>query len=91
MSKAQLRAVENEVDHPRDAARKAVKRWRSNAEKEKLPVANQSTGHPNLFVDEVLQRTLREMPDIEYQKPFPWIAALAFVGGLIGVIWIFTS
>lgn len=57
MPKPNLRAVNPEVEHPRDVAHKAVKRWRSNAEKEKLPVSNQfDSGAPSLRTDEVLKR-----------------------------------
>lgn len=55
--KAQLRAVDNEVEHARDIAAQRVRRWRSNAEKEKLPVTNvQDSGAPALLVDEVLRK-----------------------------------
>lgn len=92
MSKAALRAVNPNVDHPRDRARRDVKRWRSNAEKEKLPVVNQwHSGAPNLSVDAVLQRTLRTMPEVEDDKSFPWLALIAIIGGVIGIIWLFTS
>lgn len=91
MSKPQLRAVNPDIEHPRDRAKRDVKRWRSNAEKQKLPVSNQSTGAPNLFVDEVLQRTLRDMPEL-HTKPDPWIpfviALLAVLGGLLGLVWL---
>ena len=86
MPKPNLRAIVPSVDHPRDRARREVKRWRSNAEKEKLPIANQfHSGAANLFVNEVLKGTLREMPEVEDRKPFPWIAVVAFVGGLLGI------
>lgn len=59
MNKAQLRAVDPEIEHPRDAARKAVRRWRSDADKQKLPVSNvQDTGSPSLRVDDVLEKAL---------------------------------
>lgn len=62
MSKAQLRAVNPEIEHPRDTARKAVKRWRSNAEKEKLAVANQiDSGAPSLRTDEVLEKAYADL------------------------------
>jgi hypothetical protein len=56
MSKSQLRAVDNQRMHPKDIARQAVKRWRSDAEKQGLPVANTTTGSgaPLLDVDAVL-------------------------------------
>lgn len=57
MPKPNLRAVNPEVEHPRDLAHKAVKRWRSNAEKEKLTVSNQhDSGAPALLVDDILRR-----------------------------------
>lgn len=55
--KPNLRAVDNEVDHPRDAARRKEKQWRSNAEREKRPVANQhdNKGARVLDVDAALK------------------------------------
>ena len=53
MSKSQLRAVNNQQIHPRDVTRQPE--WRSNAEREKLPVVNVvDTGAPLLRPDEVL-------------------------------------
>ena len=40
MPKPQLRAVDKEINHPRDLARQRVKRWRSDAEKLKLSTTN---------------------------------------------------
>ena len=59
MSKAQLRVIDNEQRHPRDIARQRVAEWRSNAEREQLPVSNvhDDKGAPLLDVDEVLRRS----------------------------------
>lgn len=58
MSKPQLRAVDPEVAHPRDLARRKVKQWKSDAEQGKLHISNQDdTGAPSLRVDEVLRRS----------------------------------
>lgn len=58
MPKSNLRAVDSEQEHPRDRARREVKRWRSDAERERLPVSNQQdTGAPRLSVDEVLRKS----------------------------------
>jgi hypothetical protein len=53
---AQMEAAERDPNHPRSLARQAVKRWRSDAEKQGLPVANTTTGSgaPLLDVDAVL-------------------------------------
>ena len=58
MPKANLRAVDNERLHPRDAARKAVKAFRLDREKEKFGVCNQiDSGAPSLRTDEILKRS----------------------------------
>lgn len=58
MPKPNLRAVDPEVEHPRDLARQAVKRFRLDREKQKLPVSNQTdTGSPSLRVDDILKRS----------------------------------
>ena len=59
MSKPNLRAVDNEVEHPLDYARRKVKEWRSDAEREGLPTTNLTTGSgaPLLNRDEVLRRS----------------------------------
>lgn len=58
MPKSNLRAVDSEVEHPRERARREIQRWRSNAEQERLPVSNQhDTGAPRLMVDEVLRKS----------------------------------
>ena len=36
-----LEAAERGPDHPRTLAREAIRKWRSNAEREALPVSNQ--------------------------------------------------
>ena len=38
---AQLEAAERSPDHPRTIARQAVAKWRSDADREVLPVSNQ--------------------------------------------------
>lgn len=90
MPKPNLRAVNKEQIHARDIAAQRVKRWRSNAEKERLPIVT-LTGETPLPVDDILKGSLREMPDVEEDKSFPWIAIAAIVGGLIGILWLFTS
>ena len=58
MPKPNFRVVDKERSHPRDADRKAVKRFRTLVEQERLPISNQiCTGAPSLRVDEVLQRS----------------------------------
>lgn len=42
--KPQLRAVNPERPHPRDIARQRVAKWKSNAEREQLPIVNVTTG-----------------------------------------------
>lgn len=59
---AALKAIETTElpdDHPRVLARQRVNEWRSNAEREKLPVSNphDSKGAPLLDVDAVLSRS----------------------------------
>ena len=55
--KTNLRAVDNDHPHPRDIARQRVAEWRSNAEREGLPVTNvhDDKGAPVLTRDEVLK------------------------------------
>lgn len=51
----QIEAAERPAAHPRTIARQAVKRWRSDAAKLKLPVSNQHDSDvPSLRVDETL-------------------------------------
>lgn len=62
MPKANLRAVETERLHPRDRARQAVKRFRLDRERERLPISNQiDSGAPSLRVDDVLRRAEAEL------------------------------
>ena len=64
MPKSSLRAVDNEQEHPRDRARREVKRWRSNAEKERLPISNQHDNDqvkPVLRVDEILETSFKQI------------------------------
>lgn len=57
--KPQLRVIDNEHEHPLDYARRKIKKWRSDAESQRLPVANQDhSGAPSLRVDEVIERSL---------------------------------
>lgn len=55
--KPNLRAVNNEHEHNRDYARRKVKEWRSNAERERLPVSNphDDKGAPVLDIDSTLK------------------------------------
>lgn len=56
--KSQFRVVDNEQEHARDTARRKVKQWRSDAEREKRQVANQDdSGAPSLRVDDVLRKS----------------------------------
>lgn len=59
MTKAQFRVVDNEREHPRDRARRLVAEWRSDSEREKLPISNthDDKGAPVLNVNEVLRRS----------------------------------
>lgn len=54
--KPNLRAVEPNNVHSRDYARRKVREWRSNAERQSLPVTNTHDVHgaPLLDVDAVL-------------------------------------
>lgn len=55
---AQLEAAERDPQHPRTLARQAVAKWRSDAEREALPVTNIiDTGAPLLDRDAVLRRS----------------------------------
>lgn len=55
--KPQLRAVDNNLPHARDIAAQRVREWRSNAERQSLPVTNvhDNKGAKVLDVDEVLK------------------------------------
>lgn len=57
--KPNLRAVDNEIEHPRDLARRRVKEFRSDAEQRQLPTTNvhDDKGAPVLDRDEVLRRS----------------------------------
>lgn len=59
MTKPQLRAVDSNQPHTRDLARQRVKEWRSNAQRQSLPVTNihDDKGAKVLPVDEVLGHT----------------------------------
>lgn len=54
--KANLRAVDNDHPHSLDIARQRVAKWRSNAQREGLPVTNLTdSGAPLLERDRVLR------------------------------------
>lgn len=58
MSKAQLRVIDPNREHARDLARRKVKAFRLDREKEKIGVCNQiDSGAPSLRTDEVLGRS----------------------------------
>ena len=63
--KAQLRAVNPNYDHPRDRARREVKRFKLDREKgfKSLQVANQheEVVKPLLRVDEVLLKSFKQI------------------------------
>jgi hypothetical protein len=53
---AQLEAAERDPEHPRSLARAAIKRWRSDADREALPVTNiVDSGAPLLDRDAVVR------------------------------------
>lgn len=58
--KPNLRAVDNDHEHTRDYARRKVKEWRSNAERERLPVSNphDDKGAPVLMRDDVVRASV---------------------------------
>lgn len=57
-AKSQFRVVDNEQEHARDIARRKVKQWRSDAEQQKLQIANQDdSGAPSLRVDDILRKS----------------------------------
>lgn len=57
MNRSNLRAVDPDRLHPRDIARQRIAKWKSNAEREKLPTVNVTTGSgaPLLDRDKVLK------------------------------------
>lgn len=59
MPQPKFRVVDKENPHARDIARREVKRFRLDREKEKLAVSNQvcTDGVPRLDVDESLARS----------------------------------
>lgn len=59
-------------------------------ETDQLPICNQSTGAKNLFVDEVLSRTEREIEMEPYKPTFPWLFIVLVVLFVIAVIAILT-
>lgn len=54
---AQIESAERPVDHPRTLAREAIQQWRSNAQREGLPVTNSrdEKGAELLDVDRVVR------------------------------------
>lgn len=66
-AKSQFRVVDGEREHPRDRARREVRRWRSDAEKQRLPVTT-LTGERPLDVDGVLAKTLRSDTAVARRK-----------------------
>lgn len=93
MPQRNLRVIDPEFEHPRDRARREVKRFRLDREKEKLPISNQSTGATNLFVDEVIartERTIMEAPRARY-KVNPVLIAFLLFGSFIGLVWLFIA
>lgn len=58
--KPNLRAVDNDQPHARDIARQRVNEWRSNAEREKLPVSNARDvyGAPLLQVNTIVRGSI---------------------------------
>lgn len=74
-----LRVVDPDRLRTTDMARKAVRRWRSDADRMKLGISNQDhSGATHLAVDEVLKRTEREMPkQIIKRKPF-WVIQFGY-------------
>lgn len=54
----EIESTELPDDHPRRLAQQAIAKWRSDAERESLPIANQiDSGAPLLRVDDVLRRS----------------------------------
>lgn len=91
MAQPNFRVVDSEKVHPRDAARIAVKRFRTNAEREKLGVCNQSTGAANLFVDETLRRTERVVEEQVIKPRYrvnPYLALVIAFLSMAGVVWL---
>lgn len=65
---AQLEAAERDPSHPRTIARQAVAEWRSDAQRQQLPVTNQHDGKGAkvLNIDATLRRT---EPNHAKEKP----------------------
>lgn len=59
-AKSQFRVVDGEREHSRDYARRKVRQWRSNAERDRLPVSNvhDDKGAEVLDVDRVINASL---------------------------------
>ena len=83
-----LRVVDPDRIHPRDAARSAVNKFRLDRERERLPICNQSTGAKHLFIDEVIKRTEREMPEVIRRRYHvnPWVKIFFFAAGLTALV-----
>lgn len=88
MAQLNFRVVDNEVPHPRDIAKRRVKQFRTLVEQEKRPICNQSTGAPNLFVDDVLKRTERDMPEEvrPRYKVNPLVSLLLILFSIVGLV-----
>lgn len=56
---ADIEAAERDPQHARSLARAAIKRWRSDADRQALPTVNRTTGSgaPLLKVDDVIRRS----------------------------------
>lgn len=87
MGQPNFRVVEGDRPHARDIARVAVKRFRSDAEREKLPLCNQHTEREakQLLVDDVIAATERVMPEEirSNYKVNPIVAFWIIVGVLL--------
>ena len=74
---------------------RVVKRFRTLVEQERLPISNQiCTGAPNLFVDDVLKRTERDMPE-EVRPPRykinPLIGLFLILFSIVGLVLLVNS
>lgn len=94
MPQPNFRVVDPDRQHARDLARREVKRFRADAERESWPICNQQDkGGRSLFVDEVIRRTERDMPEVEERSlstPIMLFIALLFMAiGAVGlVVWL---
>lgn len=89
MAQANFRVIDPNREHARDLARRKVKQFRTLVERERLPICNQSTGARNLFVDEVLRQTERELPEAEVRPPYrpnPYFAIFLILFSIVGLV-----